>query len=62
MMTVMRAPNEVRRLTRTVTRNEYAVSARRLYLLTKTAENINVNVGASAGTRKSCLLKANKEK
>jgi hypothetical protein len=54
-MRVMRDPNEVRRLTCIVTGNEYGVSARSLYLLTKTVENIIANSRVSAGLEKKYL-------
>lgn len=49
---VMRAPNKVRRLTYIGTGNEYGVSARCLYLLVKTVENINVGNRVSSGIGK----------
>jgi hypothetical protein len=49
----MRAPNEDRRLTYIVTGNEYAVTARSLYLLTKTVENIKAGSRVSGGLEKA---------
>lgn len=49
----MRAPNEVRRLARTVSGNEYAVSTRSLYLLTKAVESIRAGSRISGGLEKA---------
>lgn len=57
---VMRAPNEVRRLTYIGTGNEYGVSVHSLYLLAKTVESINADSRVSAGLEKNYLL--NKKK
>ena len=48
----MRAPNEVRRSTCIVTGNEYAVSARNLYMLTKAVLNMRACSRISGGLEK----------
>jgi hypothetical protein len=48
MTRVIRAPNEVRRLTCIVNGNEYGISARSLHLLKKTVDNINADSRVSA--------------